>query len=127
MISNVPMRRYYAHPRQSQKAQWHRRSGFSLPFMPCPKTAVWNIGRMIFTTNVCAFDGSPSADSVDLRLPLIRRTPATHAVFCKRANGKGWFLTKAYESHDAAREAIAAINPAWVSDVDYLIVECEPF
>jgi hypothetical protein len=54
-------------------------------------------------------------------------TPATHAVFCKRASGDGWFLTRAYKSQEAAAEAIAAINPAWVSEVDYVIVESEPF
>jgi len=53
--------------------------------------------------------------------------PPTHAVFCKRASGRGWFLNKGYRSGEAAREAIAAINPAWISDVDYVIVEREPF
>ena len=53
--------------------------------------------------------------------------PATHAVFCKRAKGKGWFLSKAYQTQEAARAAITTINPAWISDVDYVIVEREPF
>jgi hypothetical protein len=47
----------------------------------------------------------------------------THAVFCKRAKGEGWFLSKAYHTQE---DAIAAISPAWISDVDYVIVEREP-
>jgi hypothetical protein len=51
---------------------------------------------------------------------------ATHAVFCKRPGGDGWFLSKGYESREAAMRAIAAIDLAWVIDVDFMIVECEP-
>jgi hypothetical protein len=68
---------------------------------------------------------SPDGNIKIARVP--GKTPATHAVFCKRVNGEGWSLNRAYKSHDAAKEAIAAINPAWVSEVDYVIVECEPF
>jgi hypothetical protein len=64
----------------------------------------------------------------DIRIARVSGgTPATHAVFCKRASGNGWFLNQAYKSQEAAVEAIAAINPAWLSEVDYIIVEREPF
>jgi len=57
---------------------------------------------------------------------VVGGAPATHAVFCRRRKGDGWFLNKGYESREAAVKAIAAIDPAWVIDVDYVIVEREP-
>jgi hypothetical protein len=53
-------------------------------------------------------------------------TCATHAVFSKRPRRRGWYLTKGYESREAAENAISTIDPAWVIDVDYMIVEREP-
>ena len=50
----------------------------------------------------------------------------THAVFCKRPTGTGWFLNRVYESREAAQDAISVVDPAWVIDVDYIIVEREP-
>jgi len=68
---------------------------------------------------------SPDGNIRIARLP--GETPPTHAIFCKPASRKGWSLNRAYQSQEAAREAVATINPAWISEVDYVIVECEPY
>lgn len=52
-------------------------------------------------------------------------TPPTHALLCRRMNGKGWFLSKAYESHDAVKNAISEVTGEAIAD-DLLIVEREP-
>jgi hypothetical protein len=57
---------------------------------------------------------------------MVGGAPATHAVFCKRPKRDGWVLSRAYESREAAMEAIATTDEAWVIDVDFVIVECEP-